>query len=79
MSQRGTGGVLDCGALEEDGPETCETLAFPWEYTGEHGGPVTNLQCAAGSVRQRPAEPRGSAKNEHYTHGAGTFKGRLET
>ncbi len=79
VSRRGTGGVVDCGALEEDGPVTCETLAFP-------GGPIRWARRPGNQppmrrwpVRRRPAEPEGSAKNKHHAHGAGASKGRPET
>jgi len=35
VSQRGTGGVADCGALEEDDPATCETQPFQGEIFRE--------------------------------------------
>ena len=78
MSQRGTGGVVDCGALEEDDPVTCETLAFLGEHTGEHGGPVINLQCVAGGCAS--GQPSERLRTEQApARGAGAFKGRPET
>ncbi len=73
MSQRGTGGVVDCGALEEDGLVTCEALAFLGEPTGEHGGPVINLQCAAG----RCASGQPSHGAPHRTSTTATGQARL--
>ncbi len=48
MGEQGTApsGVYDYGTLEEDGPETWETLILPCETTGSCGEPVTRLRRA---------------------------------
>ena len=48
LGEQGTApsGVYDYGTLEEDGPETWETLTLPCERTGCSGEPVTRLRRA---------------------------------
>jgi len=38
-SQRKTGGVAGCSALEKDGPVTCDPLDRPWDNTPVKRGP----------------------------------------
>jgi len=65
-SQRGTGGVAGCSALEEDGPVTCDPLACPWDKTPVERGPgnqpsgalhVDGFTCSR-SGRQTPHRTR---------------------
>jgi len=74
VSQRGTGGVADCGALEEDDPATCETLAFPgakkpvnWR-PGDHPPTRRAHECACG---------RSWARARHTEQALATGQARL--
>ena len=72
MSQRGTGGVVDCGTAEEDGPVTWETPDCPVGVSGRRrtGDP---LRRAVGCKRS-DGRPRGVKKNAtgHRNHACPT-------
>ncbi len=62
-SRRGTGGVVDCGTAEEDGPVTWETPSVRLERPGD-GDPETLLRRAVGCKRS-DGRPRGVKENSH--------------
>jgi len=60
-SQRGTGGVLDCGTAEEDGPVTWETPDRP---VGGNVEAYRNGACPTGKARPRANWRRAEAAGE---------------
>jgi len=71
-SRRGTGGVVDCGTAEEDGPVTWETPDCPVGRSGRRrtGDP---LRRAVGCKRT-DGRPRGVKATGHRTNACATGK-----